>query len=69
MVNGQYKVSKPKEKKPVYEWLKLQSRFRHILKPENKPLLDDIQAATDKNWEMLLKKESFTAPAVEIKQA
>ena len=58
VVNGQYKITyKPKEKKPVAEWLKLQGRFRHLFKPENKPLLDDIQAVVDKNWEELLKKE------------
>lgn len=60
VLNGQYKVTKPKEKKPVVEWIKLQGRFRHLLKPENKPLLDDVQAATDKNWEDLLRKESLT---------
>lgn len=59
VVNGQYKVTyKPKEKKPIVEWIKLQGRFRHLLKPENKPLLDEIQSLTDKNWEVLLKKEA-----------
>jgi pyruvate/2-oxoacid:ferredoxin oxidoreductase beta subunit/intein/homing endonuclease len=58
VVNGQYRITyKPKEKKPVAEWLKLQGRFRHLFKPENKPLLDDIQAIVDKNWEELLTKE------------
>ena len=63
VLNGQYKVTKPKEKKPVMEWIKLQGRFRHLLRPENKPLLDEIQAATDKNWEDLLRKESLTPQA------
>ena len=58
VVNGQYKITyKPKEKKPISEWIKLQGRFRHLLKPENKALLDEIQAMTDKNWEELLRKE------------
>lgn len=57
VVNGQYKITKPKEKKPIAEWLKLQGRFRHLFRPENKPILDDIQVVTDKNWEELLKKE------------
>jgi len=62
VVNGQYKITyRPKEKKPVAEWLKLQGRFRHLSKPENKPIVDDIQAATDKNWELLQKKEAMTA--------
>lgn len=59
VVNGQYRVTyKPKEKKPVLEFIKLQGRFKHLLKPENKVLLDDIQAVTDRNWEDLLKKEA-----------
>ncbi|MDD5428888.1 MAG: thiamine pyrophosphate-dependent enzyme [Candidatus Omnitrophica bacterium] len=59
VADGKYKITyKPKEKKPIIEWLKLQGRFRHLSKPENKPLLDDIQAMTDKNWESLLKKEA-----------
>lgn len=58
VVNGLYRITyKPKEKKPVAEWLKLQGRFRHLFKPENKALLDDIQRVIDKNWEELLKKE------------
>lgn len=59
VVDGQYRITyKPKEKKPVAEWLKLQGRFRHLFKPENKALLDDIQRVVDKNWEELLKKEN-----------
>ncbi len=58
VVHGQYHVNyKPKEKKPVLEFIKHQGRFRHLLKPENKPLLDEMQAIADKNWEELLKKE------------
>ena len=59
VVNGQCKITyKPKEKKPLIEWLKMQGRFRHLMKPENKSLLDELQAVTDKNWEILLKKEA-----------
>jgi len=59
VTGGVYRITyKPKEKKPVADWLKLQGRFRHLFKPENKPLLDDIQRVVDKNWEDLLKKET-----------
>lgn len=62
VINGQYKITyKPKVKKPVSEWLKLQSRFRNILRPENQALLDDLQSFTDRQWETLLKKEAATA--------
>lgn len=57
--DGKYRITyKPKEKRPIMEWLSKQGRFRHLLKPENKALLDDLQMATDRNWEELLKKES-----------
>jgi len=64
VVNGQYRLTyKPKEKKPISEWIGAQGRFRHLVKPENKSMLDELQAATDRNWEELLKKEGSAAPA------
>jgi pyruvate ferredoxin oxidoreductase beta subunit len=62
VVDGVYKISqKPKEKKPVSEFFKPQSRFKHLLKPENQALLDEIQVEIDKRWEKLLKLEAMTA--------
>jgi pyruvate ferredoxin oxidoreductase beta subunit len=56
VVNGEYKINvMPKEKKPVVEFLKLQTRFKHLMKPENKELLDSIQAEVDARWNKLLK--------------
>jgi pyruvate ferredoxin oxidoreductase beta subunit len=55
--NGVYKVNyKPKEKKPVTEYLKTQARFKHLFKPANAPILERIQADVDKLWDELLKK-------------
>jgi len=57
VVEGKYKLTyKPKEKKPVIEWFKLQRRFAHLLKPENQQLLEAIQKEVDRRWEVLLKK-------------
>lgn len=57
VVEGKYKLTyKPKEKKPVVEWFKLQRRFAHLLKPENQQLLEAIQKEVDRRWEVLLKK-------------
>lgn len=57
VVEGKYRLTyKPKEKKPVVEWLKLQRRFSHLFKPENKTLLEEIQKDVDRKWEELLKK-------------
>ena len=56
VVNGEYKINViPKEKKPVSEFFKPQTRFKHLLKPENKEILDSIQAEIDLRWAKLLK--------------
>jgi pyruvate ferredoxin oxidoreductase beta subunit len=53
--NGEWKLTyKPKEKKPIEEWLKLQGRFRHVFKPENRHLIDQLQEEIDRRWERLL---------------
>ncbi|MBU1006484.1 MAG: pyruvate ferredoxin oxidoreductase [Candidatus Omnitrophica bacterium] len=49
--NGTWKFTyKPKERKPVIEFLKLQGRFKHLFKEENKPILEEIQKDIDENW-------------------
>jgi pyruvate ferredoxin oxidoreductase beta subunit len=53
--NGVYKLTyKPKEKKPITEWLKTQGRFKHLFKPENAYMIAEIQAEVDARWEELL---------------
>jgi pyruvate ferredoxin oxidoreductase beta subunit len=55
--NGKWKISmKPREKKPISDFLKLQDRFRHLFKPGNEQLLADLQAEVDRNWDNLLIK-------------
>jgi pyruvate ferredoxin oxidoreductase beta subunit len=54
---GNYKLNyKPKEKKPIVDWLKKQARFKHLFKPGLENILEDIQKDIDKNWERLLSK-------------
>jgi len=55
--NGNWKLNhKPKVKKPVEEYLKIQGRFRHLFKEANKHIIEEIQTEVDKNWENLLQK-------------
>jgi pyruvate ferredoxin oxidoreductase beta subunit len=55
--NGVYRLTyKPKEKKPVEEWLRVQGRFRHLLAPENRHLVEAFQRYIDEEWERLLKR-------------
>jgi len=53
---------KPREKKPVVDFLKPQGRFKHLFKPENEGLLAKIQEDVDREWEKLQKEEAcFTS--------
>ena len=58
--NGVTKITfKPKEKKPIVEFLKPQGRFKHLFAPENELMLKEIQENIDKEWELLQKTEAF----------
>ncbi len=55
VTNGEYKLNyKPKEKKPVTDWLKSQGRFKHLFSPGNEGIIKQIQEDVDKNWEKIL---------------
>ncbi|MFQ6070547.1 MAG: thiamine pyrophosphate-dependent enzyme [Candidatus Aminicenantales bacterium] len=51
---GKYTINyKPKEKKPVTEWLKPQGRFRHLFREKFSWVIDDYQKEVDQDWEEL----------------
>lgn len=53
--NGRWKLTyRPREKKPLAEWLKRQARFKHLFTGEHEDLLAELQAEVDQNWEELL---------------
>ncbi len=55
--NGNYKITKkPKKKLPVSTFLEKQGRFRHLMKPENKKVVEELQAFVDRKWELLLER-------------
>lgn len=55
--NGVHKLNyKPVEKRPVADFLAPQKRFKHLLLPENKKILNELQEYIDKKWEKLLKR-------------
>ena len=54
--NGKVTITyKPKERKPIIEWLKSQARYKHLLKPGNEKIIEQIQANIDAMWEKLEK--------------
>jgi len=55
--NGKLSVTyKPREKKPLIEFIERQGRFSHLKKEKNNFIIDDLQQQVDKDWEGLLKK-------------
>jgi pyruvate ferredoxin oxidoreductase beta subunit len=46
---------KPKEKTPLKDWLKQQARFKHLFKPQNEHIIEELQAEVDRNWDRLQK--------------
>ncbi len=56
--NGKVKINiKVTKPKPLEEFLKPQRRFRHLLKPENKHVLEELKRQVEENWERLTKLE------------
>ncbi|MDQ7794649.1 MAG: thiamine pyrophosphate-dependent enzyme [bacterium] len=54
---GRWTLSyRPKEKVPVAEFLKVQGRFRHLFKQQNREVLAAAQAEVDRKWEALLRR-------------
>ncbi|MCQ9208233.1 MAG: thiamine pyrophosphate-dependent enzyme [Omnitrophica bacterium] len=52
--NGIWRFTyKPKQRKPVEEFLKPQGRFKHLFTGQNKPMLAEIQKNIDDNWKRL----------------
>ena len=55
--NGVWRLNyKPKERKPIREWMKAQGRYKHLFTPGNEHIIKEIQEEIDKNWEKLLVK-------------
>jgi pyruvate ferredoxin oxidoreductase beta subunit len=57
VVEGAYRLTyEPERVVPVEEWLKGQARFAHLLRPENRYLVDSIQAEVDEEWRALIER-------------
>lgn len=55
IVDGKWRLTyRPKDKRPLAEWLGAQGRFAHLLRPENRPLVERLQARIDQEWATLL---------------
>ncbi|MCR4436491.1 MAG: thiamine pyrophosphate-dependent enzyme [Clostridiales bacterium] len=53
---GRYRINyKPRNKLPVAEFLKPQGRFKHLFKPGNEYMVEEIQQEVDRKWDRLLR--------------
>jgi len=59
--DGKYRITyRPKERRPIKEWLESQGRFRHLLKEENKKIVEELQKAVDEREKRLLRNSRQT---------
>ncbi len=59
--NGKYKINyAPTDFLPMGDWLKSQTRFKHLLLPENQPIVEKIQEEVDRQWKELKTKVTAT---------
>jgi len=57
VVDGRYRLTyQPETVVPIEDWLRPQKRFAHLLRPEHRGLLAEIQAKIDADWEDLLRR-------------
>lgn len=55
--NGKYKLNyQPKNKLPITRFIRNQGRFKHLLKPQNKGILNELQKEVDERWQDLLSR-------------
>ena len=64
VVDGRYALTYlPPSVLPVRDWLALQGRFAHLLKPESEPVVASIQAQVERDWLALLERCGDRVPA------
>ena len=55
VVDGRYRLTyRPERPLPIEKWLEGQKRFAHLLKPEDRPFVERIQAQVTADWRELL---------------
>ena len=62
---GQYRVTyRPKKRHPLREWLESQGRFRHLLRPENKGIVERLEKQVEEKEKKLLALAGETSLSV-----
>src|SRR5215207_5045337 len=62
VVHGSYRLTyEPEKVVPVEDWLSLQQRFAHLLRPENREVIAAIQRQVEKDWQTLVERCGLSA--------
>jgi len=62
---GQYRITyRPKKRRPLREWLESQGRFRHLLRDENKGIVERLEKQVEENEKKLLALAGETSLSV-----
>jgi pyruvate ferredoxin oxidoreductase beta subunit len=57
VADGRYRLTyRPEAPVPVEDWLRLQQRFSHLLRDDNRDHLAEIQAQVEADWDALLER-------------
>jgi pyruvate ferredoxin oxidoreductase beta subunit len=57
VVDGRYVLNyQPAAPIPVADWLRLQTRFAHLFRPQSHDVLEEIQARVEADWSALLRR-------------
>jgi pyruvate ferredoxin oxidoreductase beta subunit len=57
VVDGGYRLTyRPRKVVDVEEWLRPQQRFAHLLRPENRGLVDEIRSQIERDWVTLVER-------------
>ncbi len=54
--DGEYTLNSKRKEESVEEYLKMQGRFAHLFKKEEKEVIDSIQKYLDRKWDRLVKR-------------
>ena len=55
VVDGQYRLTyEPKKPAPIEDWLRPQKRFAHLLRPQNRELLEQVRRRVAEDWAALV---------------
>jgi pyruvate ferredoxin oxidoreductase beta subunit len=67
VVDGGYRLTyEPQKPAPVEDWLAHQKRFAHLLRPENRALVEQIQQRVDEDWQALAARCSETSAFMSV---